>query len=689
MNPTGRLELTWANKHLRLLSHGSDTYEWVEPTDWRVTEVRPLRYVETVGEPGSGNLLIEGDAAHLLDALLKVPELSAQYRGKVRLCYIDPPFNTEQAFVHYNDAVEHSIWLTMLRDRMMQIRGLLTADGSVWVHLDDSEVHRCRSVMDEVLGASNFLGTVIWQKADGPRNDLPNFSVDHDTLLVYGKSAAASLRKLERDEALNAIYGTPDGDEYPWYDDNPTAPSAHRNQTWVYAVQSPITGELAYPAKGRCWATKQETVLAALNEYAPYKLELLDDDERRAEICGVSADAVRKGVAALVLATDLDSARASTAARKAQGTWPEYIIRPKGTLGRKRPQPDTGANTRTLWFNSEVGHNREAKAEIKALFPGTNPFGTPKPERLLRKIIDAATSPGDIVLDCYAGSGTSAAVAHKMGRRWVTSELSESTLHTFTQPRLAKVVNGEDPGGITSTTTVEFVGDLPDGLAPADVNRAANFLKGLREHGIFDELPKPKRDQQGGPLAQVVALLKGHPEVQDVLLETMAKQMRAAAKTKKVETILWTGGGGFDVAKVAPSMFVEDDGHLFLADWAIGGALAEAVAAQVGYTFEMDGPFAGRKGRSRLAVLDGMLTCGVADFLVEQLGERETVLVIAQTLEPGVDEHLRKARAGSRARKVPRDLARRSALSGLKVRVRTVSKGVVGAQASDANDGNL
>ena len=401
----GRLELTWTNKEKTLLSTGDGKYDYtfVDPADYRVSEVRLLHEVDGVEAPEpenrtadlppptSGNLLITGDAMHALDALAKIPEYADKYLERVRLVYIDPPFNTGPAFQHYDDNMEHSIWLTLLRDRIAQIKPLMAEDGVIWVHLDDAEVHRCRSVLDEELGTNCYLGTVIWQKADGPRNDLPNFSVDHDTLLVYGRTSKAGLIRGDRDASLNVIYQSPDGDPEPWYDDNPTAPSAHRNQTWVYAIQSPITGNLMYPANGRCWATKQETVMAALSEYAAYELRVLDDDGKRAEICGVPVDELRKDIPALMLAVPLEVAQKSTEERKAAGAWPEYIIRPKGTLGRKRPQPDTGSNARTIWFNTEVGHNREAKAEIKALFPGVNPFSTPKPERLLRKIIETST----------------------------------------------------------------------------------------------------------------------------------------------------------------------------------------------------------------------------------------------------------------------------------------------------------
>jgi adenine-specific DNA-methyltransferase len=236
-NPTprhqGRLELTWTDKGKTLLSTGDGRYDYtfVDPSDYRVSEVRLLHEIDRIEAPRpeddlpappTDNLLITGDAMHVLDALAKIPTYAKKYLARVKLVYIDPPFNTGQAFINYEDNIEHSIWLTMLRDRLRQIKPLMAEDGVIWVHLDDAEVHRCRSVIDEELGGDCFLGTVIWQKADGPRNDLPNFSVDHDTLLVYGRTPKARLIRGARDASLNSIYKSPDGDPQPWFDGDPT-----------------------------------------------------------------------------------------------------------------------------------------------------------------------------------------------------------------------------------------------------------------------------------------------------------------------------------------------------------------------------------------------------------------------------------------------------------------------------------
>ena len=197
---TGRLELTWTNKDKALLSSPDGGYEWVPPTDHRVSEVRLLHTVDSAGATtehrATENLLIRGDALHGLRALNELPEFATEHVGRVRVVYIDPPFNTGQAFADYDDALEHSVWLTMLRDRLNQIKPLLAPDGTVWVHLDDTEVHRARSVLDEVFGADRHVATVIWEKTDSPRMDAAGFSVRHDTILVYAAGESPMIHQL-------------------------------------------------------------------------------------------------------------------------------------------------------------------------------------------------------------------------------------------------------------------------------------------------------------------------------------------------------------------------------------------------------------------------------------------------------------------------------------------------------------
>ena len=203
MKPSGRLELTWANKGLRLLAHDDESFTWVDRSDWRTNEVRLLRELEVVGEP-SDNLLIRGDALNALTALTRLPGYREHYAGKVKLCYIDPPFNTGQAFAQYDDALENSAWLTFIRDRLEQIRDLLAADGSIWVHLDDVQQHRARVVLDEIFGSDNFVSTILWQKTK-TRENRTLISTSHDYIHVYARDKAvwgpASLRRTT-DSAL-------------------------------------------------------------------------------------------------------------------------------------------------------------------------------------------------------------------------------------------------------------------------------------------------------------------------------------------------------------------------------------------------------------------------------------------------------------------------------------------------------
>ncbi len=483
---SGRLELTWTNKDMRLLAHEDGRYEWVSASDYRVAETRLLHNVTGVGDVGpdtaraSDNLLIRGDALHGLTSLLDLPEFARAYAGKVRLCYIDPPFNTGQAFEHYDDALEHSVWLTMMRDRLLQIRRLLAPDGSVWLHLDDTEVHRARCVLDEVFGHDHFVGTIIWQKADTVRNDARRFSVSHDYLLVYAGPDWVANR-LPRPEAMNAVYKNPDDDERgPWLAS--TLISPHYRASGDFEVTTP-GGAVHPPPKGTSW-------------------------------------------------------------RVPKSTFDELLVEGRiwfGKSGRGTPQKKvflSEAKDRvvdTMWDVKEVGGNRQSKGEIKKLFPAEVPFDTPKPERLMERIVHIATDPGELVLDCFLGSGTTAAVAHKMGRRWVGIEWDPNTLATFALPRLTKVVRGDDPGGIT-------------------------------------------------------------------------------------EAAGWKGGGGFRVLDVAPSMFEEDEGRVVLAEWATNGALGEATAAQLGFDYVDESPFCGHKGRTRLAVVDGLVGEEVIRVLVGALG---------------------------------------------------------------------
>lgn len=544
-----RLQLTWYNKDKALIptETGKYGYTWVDPSDPRYCETHTLvlddyvqgsqtpksdefAYSERADlEPQDDNLLILGESGDVLEALTRVPELAEKYVGKVKLIYIDPPFNTAQTFASYEDNLEHSIWLTMMRDRLHHMKKLLADDGSIWVHLDYAENHRMRLLLDEVFGCSNFIAEFVWQKADSPRGDAQRVSVDQDVILCYAASGSTVMNRMERTAADNARFSNPDGDSKGvWFSDNRSAPT--NVMSWqhpsTFAIQHPISGEMIYPAKGGCWRFGRERLLESLNEYAEYASGDVDIAARVANT-SLRSDQVRSDIPDLVL---VDPASAAQCARTRidDGNWPEFFVTAT-SFGRKSYPPNEGQPARSWWPNDQVGHNREAKSEIKALFSGATPFSTPKPERLLERIIHIGSNPGDIVLDVFAGSGTTAAVAQKMGRRWVTCELLESTFTTFTRPRLEKVLNDQDPGGITRTKgeRVDATEDgLPDGVSPED---AAKFTSVLNK------------------------LIKDDPELKKSI---EVKTLKAASKTRRTkEVVNWRGGGGFQVAHLSPACF--------------------------------------------------------------------------------------------------------------------------------------
>lgn len=656
-----RLQLTWYNKDKALIpiENGKYGYAWVDPSDPRYCETHTLCLDEYVRgrqteksedfeyseradyPPQEDNLLILGESGDVLETLTRVPELADKYVGNVKLVYIDPPFNTAQTFPSYEDNLEHSIWLTMMRDRLLLIKKLLSPDGSIWVHLDNVENHRMRLLLDEVFGAGNFVTEVVWQKADSPRNDARFFSSDHDVILVYCKSAAFKVNGLPRTAADNARFSNPDQDpKGPWWDGDGTASDAKTHQGMVYAIQHPMTGELIYPGIGRHWIFDQQKMYDIMSGWTAYKLEIIDDDQKRADVCGVSSKEVRKGVPAIILAKPLEEAGKEAREVYERGNWPTYILRSggKGGFGKKSYVPSRLNVPRTWWKNEDVGHNRTAKAEIKALFPGETPFSTPKPERLLERIIHIGTNPGDIVLDCFAGSGTTAAAALKMGRRFVACELLDSTFYQYTLPRLKKVVNDEDAGGITQSKG-ERIPDrgvsLPAGVSAED---AAQFTKVLNK--LIADNDSLKKD-------------------------AAVKALKALAKTRRTRDVInWRGGGGFWTAHLSEECFDYDPKRdlVMLTDAAKGDTLVKSVAANLGFRLctNATSAFDGKKGRSWLKVIEGTVTTEIVDWLVRRAGEDSTVVIAATSVMDGVREHLRKALRGSRVVVIPDDIFRYS-----------------------------
>lgn len=333
------------------------------------------------------------------DNLLALKGLEQEFAGKIKCIYIDPPYNTGSAFEHYDDGIEHSIWLSMMRDRAECLRSLLSKQGSLWISLDDNECHYFRVMMDEVFGRENFIATIIWQKVFTVKNSARHFSDMHDYILVYAKDAASWQRNLlPRSEKLDRSYSNADNDPRGVWTTNAVQARNYYSQG-TYEIRSP-SGRIFTPPKGTYWRVSKTT------------FEDLDAD-----------------------------------GRVWWGKTGESIPRIKKFLSEAKQ----GVVPATLWPHTECGTNAEAKTDLRKLLADladTEMFITPKPERLLRRVIELASDPGDWVLDSFAGSGTTGAVAHKMCRRWIMVELGEHC-HTHVIPRLRKVIDGTDKGGIT------------------------------------------------------------------------------------------------------------------------------------------------------------------------------------------------------------------------------------------------
>ena len=410
------------------------------------TPLHILREVPELGVGGaSENLLVHGDNLAALKALLPFAA------GQVKCIYIDPPYNTGSAFEHYDDNLEHSTWLSLLYPRLQLLREFLSEDGSIWISIDDREGAYLQVICDEIFGRPNFVSNISWQRTYSTRNDAKGIVNEVEHILVYSKREDWQPKKLARNEKMDSIYKNPDNDSAgAWTSDNPFAPGATTHQGMVYAIQHPFSGEWVYPVSGRCWTFEQETMLSHMRGWADYELREIDDAAKRAEICGVTVDEVRKGVKAIVLSKSPESSRKAAETILKRGQWPKFFFTKngKGGIRRKTYLSAVGDVPPTNLFEYEdVGHTDEAKKEVLKLFDGKSPFATPKPERLVKRILEIATNPGDLVLDSFLGSGTTAAVAHKMGRRWIGVELGEHA-RTHCAVRLRKVIEGEQ-GGIS------------------------------------------------------------------------------------------------------------------------------------------------------------------------------------------------------------------------------------------------
>ena len=381
-----KLELTWVGK-----------YDEQQPLEPRILIENPeysYGEVETGvlpnGKQWKGNMLIHGDN------LLALKALEQDYAGQVKCIYIDPPYNTGNAFEHYDDGVEHSIWLSLMRERLVLLRNLLSEDGSIWISIDADESHYLKVLCDEIFGRRNFIDEVIWQRAYSPINLKKTLSRNHDAILVYAKNKSDKyeLNRLPRSSDANDRYKNPDNDPRGVWksSDLSVGPAVQEN---IYPITTP-SGRICYPPEGYSWRLSE----SRLKEY-------IDDNRIWFGPTGNNVPSIKRFLS----------------------------------------EVKDGIVAMTVWTHQEVGHNQDAKKEIKNL-AFESIFDTPKPERLIERVLTLGSNEGDIVLDSFLGSGTTAAVAQKMGRRYIGVEMGNHA-YTHCAVRLKKVIDGADQGGIS------------------------------------------------------------------------------------------------------------------------------------------------------------------------------------------------------------------------------------------------
>ncbi|MBQ6768568.1 MAG: site-specific DNA-methyltransferase [Prevotella sp.] len=444
----------------------------------------------------SGNMIVFGDNLLSLKALL--PRLE----GQVKCIYNDPPYNTGEKWTYADDCNDprtrdwinkvvgkqgedlsrHDKWLCMMYPRLVLMRRMLRSDGVIFISCDDNEQASLRLMMNEIFGEDCFVSNVIWQKTYSPRNDKDGIPTATDHIVAYSRRPHWNPFRLERTEGMNARYGNPDNDIDYWKSSDATAPNASTHQGMVYAIQNPFTGQMMYPTNGRCWNAEQADLLDIMNKWCKYELRDLNDADKRAEVCGLSANEVRQGVLGIVLSEDIETSRRKATEVLERGQWPIFCfsstdsgLRKKTYLGNVGDRAVTN-----LWPFSEVDNTDGAKKELIEIFEGIVPFDTPKPTRLIDRILDIAVEPGDIVMDCFAGSGTTAHSVLKANaadggdRKFVLLEQDEEIVKT-TQTRVQRAISG-----------YKFTGNKTERLYEKKLN--ANTLKRINEY--YDDAKK-------------------------------------------------------------------------------------------------------------------------------------------------------------------------------------------------------
>ena len=446
---------------------GDEAYEftWVGKKAAIVEANKPIRKTlrpcieESKNWDSTENLYIEGDNLEVLKLLQE------SYLGKVKMIYIDPPYNTGNDFIYADDFMRsqeeeneqmgmfdedenrlfkntdtngrfHSDWCSMIYSRLMLARNLLTEDGVIFISIDDNESDNLKKICDEAYGADCFVANISWQRTYSIRNDSKGIPTEVEHLLVYSKIPAWEPKKLPRTEKMNAAYSNPDGDVSEWMSGSPVASDAATHQGMVYAIQHPFTGEMFYPSDTAHWRYSQDQMLEYMNGWCQYTLKNIEDTKERAHICGIAEKDVRKDVKAIVLAEPLNVAKRKAEEVYKKGPWPRFYFTNGGMGGMRRKvylNSVGGRIATNYWCYDEVGHTDEAKKEIKNLFGGNAPFDTPKPTRLIERILELSTGSDDVILDFFSGSATTAHAVLKRNaedcgkRKFIMIQVPEET----------------------------------------------------------------------------------------------------------------------------------------------------------------------------------------------------------------------------------------------------------------------
>ncbi|KXK28472.1 MAG: methyltransferase [Candidatus Brocadia sinica] len=503
---------------------------WIEKYTKPKPKLEPRILIEdpekSYGDKNSESMLIFGDN------LLALKALEQDFAGQIKCACIDPPYNTGNAFEHYDDGLEHSIWLSLMKPRIEILHRLLRDDGTLWITIDNDECHYLKVLCDEIFGRRNFVSNVVWEKKFSPQNDAKWLSDSHDHILVYAKNKDIwRPNLLPRTEDMDFRYSNPDNDPRgSWTSSDLTAQEPF--EYGVYEIVGP-TGKVFSPGNNRHWV------------YGKEKMEELIADKR---------------------------------------IWFGASGNNKPRFKRFLSEVQKGIVSKTIWYRTEVGDNQEAKREVK-VFNDDDVFATPKPERLIQRILTLATNPGDWVLDSFLGSGTTAAVAHKMGRRWIGIELGEHC-HTHCLPRLKKVVDGKDQGGISRI-----------------VHTPSHYQEGNE--------PTPSPSQEGNKKSP---LLGGEIGVG------------------------WQGGGGFKYYYLAPSLLKKDKHDNWIIDERYNAdMLAAAMAKHEGFRYCPDEHIYWKQGRSTekdyIFITTQFVTVQSLDKIHEEMKPDESLLICCKSFQ--------------------------------------------------------